>query len=95
MQGVPVYVLWSGMNTKVDTTVIEANFTPEQRSYIKAGMCLGGTLNFPDMNLFERFIIKMINKKEPIIPTIDIKKVYEIIDEDKLAQFIKMVKEDA
>lgn len=49
----------------------------------------------PDMNLFERFIIKMINKKEPIIPTIDIKKVYEIIDEDKLAQFIKMVKEDA
>lgn len=86
-----VYFFTSGMVKKDYQKVMTENLGEVPFSKMRQGACLGGVLNFPDMNIVERNILKLINKNAKLVPSIDKKTVYNLIDQKELSMFIDRI----
>lgn len=69
--------------------VLQDNFSLEFLQHLTSYACVGGILNFPKMNFFEKQVIKMINKESKLIEKIDVLQSYDLIDEEMLYAIVK------
>lgn len=86
-QQVSIFIV--GLQKDQLVTVIEQNISKEA---ITTSYFVGGKLNFPKMNIAEKLIIKMINKKAKFINNIDTKKEYDFLDYKEIDNLISNVK---
>lgn len=87
-----VYMFMSGLNKEDSKKVLSENIGEtfyESLSYVDT---LGGVLDLPNLNFFEKNIIKMINKKAHFFPQGEHKKKIDLLDEQRILTFIQEVK---
>lgn len=83
-----VIIFIVGLQKNQLDTVIEQNFSKEA---MDNSHFVGGKLNFPKMNIAEKAIIKMINKKQKFIDRIDTKQVYDFLDYQEIDKIINKI----
>lgn len=79
-----ILVYLSGLQKEAFETVMKENFAEGYKERIHYSCFVGGKLNFPDMNFFERGIIKVINKKIKVIAAIDTTQCYDFFDHEAI-----------
>jgi menaquinone-dependent protoporphyrinogen IX oxidase len=89
---VPIILFVSGLMKDI-SEVLKQNFSEELQQHMKGIFFVGGKLNFPEMNFFERNIIKVVNKKKKLIDYIDKNKNYDLFDYDGIKALIKTINE--
>lgn len=81
-----------GINQTDAQHVLDENFkdTTPSVAYVQ---CAGGVLDFSKLGLFEKLIIRMINKKQPMLANNDTKGVHSFLNEEAIASFIATSKQ--
>lgn len=85
-----VILFISGINENIEE-VIKQNFSQTFQENIQYYYFVGGQLNFTNMNILEKAIIKAVNKKEKMISNIDTKKDYDFLKYDKIESLITKI----
>lgn len=88
-----VYVYISSLNKDEYKKVLVENLGESIYQTFTYVDGLGGILDFTKMNLIERQILKMINKKSNIIPSIQRDTRAELIDYERISKFVEQVKQ--
>lgn len=89
-----VYVYVSCMNKDEVKKVLIENLGDSFYQTLVYADGVGGILDFSKMNLMERQVLKMINKKASFIPNIQKNTVADLIDKNRIATFIEQVQKN-
>lgn len=88
-----VYVYLSALNKNDSKKVITENINEAFYEHLSYVDTLGGILDLSNMNMLEKGIIKMVNKKAHFYAKETKNKRIDLLDEQRIQKFIQMVKQ--
>lgn len=83
----------SGISIDTKDKEIQENFDEDFVLSLKYSDKLGGQINFPNLNFFEKAIMKMIIKKDKKIANVDTKSCVTLFEEKRIENFIEVMKQ--
>lgn len=90
-----LYLFNSGLTKDEEgvNKLYKENFDADFLTHVTYYQCLGGCLDFPNMNFMEKSIIKLINKKANIVEKNQMKSKVDLIDNELIHSFVERIKE--
>ena len=88
-----VMMYLSGLSKESGLKELEENFGTTFLSSLVYKDKLGAQINFPDLNFFEKSILKMVNKKGNFFTKEDMNKKVILFDEEAIEKFSNIMKQ--